>query len=44
MFELINDGKPDPADRKLRLLEGGAVLAVLAIMGVVLWQLFKYSG
>ena len=44
MFQLINDEKPDRADRKLRILEGGAILAVLAIMAVVLWWTFKYTG
>ena len=41
MFQLINDQKPNPADRKLKVLEGGAVLAVLSILGVVLWWAFK---
>ncbi len=44
MFQLINDEKASPEDRKLRLLEGGAILAVLAIMSVVLWWTFKYTG
>ncbi len=44
MFQLINDEKPDPADRKLRILEGGAIVAVLSIMGVMLWYVFKFSG
>ena len=44
MFQLIDDEKPDPGDRKLKILEGGAILAVLSIMGVMLWYVFKYSG
>jgi hypothetical protein len=41
MFQLINDEKPTPEDRKLRVFEGGAIVAVLGIMSVVLWYAFK---
>ena len=44
MFQLINDEKPTSEDRKLRMLEGGAIVAVLGIMSVMLWYAFKYSG
>ena len=44
MFQLLNDEKPTPEDRKFRILEGGAIAAVLSIMGVMLWYVFKYSG
>jgi hypothetical protein len=42
MFQLINDEKPTSEDKKLRLLEGGAILAVLGIMGAMLWYVFQY--
>lgn len=41
MFQLINDEKPTPEDRKVRILEGGAIVAVLGIMGALLWYAFK---
>lgn len=41
MFQLINDEKPTPEDRKVRILEGGAIVAVLGIMGAMLWYAFK---
>ena len=44
MFQLINDEKPDPEDRKLKILEGGAIVAVLSIMGAMLWYVFNYHG
>ena len=44
MFQLINDEKPDAEDRKIRVFEGGAILAVLAVLSVVLWFTFKYTG
>ncbi len=37
MFELIDDAKPDPEDRKQRILKGGALfLAALAVLGAAL--------
>ncbi len=41
MFQLINDEKPAPGDRRLKILEGGAILVVLGILGVALWWAFK---
>lgn len=41
MFQLINDEKPTPEDRKVRILEGGVIVAVLGIMGAMLWYAFK---
>jgi hypothetical protein len=37
MFQLINDEKPTSEDRKLRLIEGGVIVAGLAIVVAVFY-------